>query len=193
MLIRCASWSLPILVCLLLSGNPSSAQDLALTRDCEVGFQRIIQSAQNGELGDDVTNANVGVSPHRVEIELVRRNGSNKVLLLTRRTSTQALSRYFDIELGEHATASDAARVGRVLDQAFQEDPFEVAFDFFGALAMSDFPTLTEAWQYGGWTRVLRVAEGRLAAPVGLRSTVAVIVLVATALLASLVLLSRSG
>jgi len=189
MLIRWPACLTSVLVALILWSIPAPAQDLVLTKDCEFGFQRLIRSAQNGELGDDVTNANVGAWPNKARIELVRTNGANKLLFLTRKHSPQVFSGYFDIELGEGATESDAARVGKVLDNAFQEDPFEVTFDFFGAGTNSQFPTLTEAWRYGGWTRVLRTVEGRLTAPVGVRHAAAVVTALAIATLASLILL----
>jgi hypothetical protein len=181
--------STSVFVALLLLSIPAPAQNLALTKDSEFGFQRLIRSAQNGELGDDVTNVNVGVSPHRVQIELVRANGVNKLLFLKRKSSTQGPSRYFDIELGDAATASDAARVGTILDEAFEEDPFEVAIGPFGGQPTSHFPTLMQAWKDGGWTRVLWALEGQLTAPVGVRHAAAIVMALAIAVLASLILL----
>jgi len=178
-----------ILVALLLWCIPAPAQDLVLTKDSEPGFWRLIDAAQAGRLGDEITNANVGASFDKVRIELVRKSGVNPVLYLTRKRSTQAPSRYFDIELGAGATAGDAARVGTVLDEAFHEDPFEVSYDFFGARSSASFPTFAAAWKYGGWRRALRFLEARLTTPVGLGYTIGVILAAATALLASLVLL----
>ncbi len=178
-----------ILVSLLLWSIPASGQDPVLTTDSEPGFWHLIDAAQAGQLGDDVINANVGVSFDTVRIELVHESGTNPILFLTRKRSTQPLSRYFDIEIGPGATASDAARVGKVLDEAFHDDPFEVSSGFFGARSTESFPGIAEAWKYGGWRRPLRVLEGRLTTPVGVGYTVAVIVASASALLASLILL----
>ena len=179
----------PVLFTLLLWSVPAPGQDSALTRDSEFGFQRLIRAAQNGALGDDVTNVNVGVSPHRVQIELVRTNAANKLLFLKHKSSTQGPSRYFDIELGAAATASDATRVGRILDEIFQEDPFEAPFFFRGDHMLSHSPTLTEAWNDAGWMGALRALEDRLTAPVGVQHAVAVIAMLALAGLASLIVL----
>lgn len=181
-----------ILMLLLLWSMPAPAQDLILTKDSEPGFWRLIDAAQVGQFGDNVINANVGVSFGNVRIELVRKSGANPILFLTRKRSTQPLSRYFDIEIGPGATASDAARLGKVLDEAFQDDPFEPSFDFFGGRTSAAFPSLAKAWKYGGWSRALGVLEGRLTAPVGVGYTIAVILASASALLASLVLLWAS-
>ena len=183
------AYMMAILVSLVLWGIPAPAQDLVLTKDSEPGFWRLIDAAQAGQLGDDVSNANVGALFDKVRIELVRKSGAPALLYLTRKRSTQPLSRYFDIEIGAGATAADAARVGTALDEAFHADPFAVSFDFFGARSGESFPTVAAAWKYGGWRRVVGVLEDRLTAPAGVGYTAAVIIASASALLASLMLL----
>ncbi len=164
--------------------------DLALTTNCEAGFRRFIHMAQTGQLGRDVTNANVGILKNHVRVELVRGGTSNKLLLLTPKSGGQTMARYFNIEPGEGATATDVARVGQALDEAFDADPFELAYDFFNAVPAGDpIPRLADAWAYGGWAGVMRTVERRMAALVGPRYTIAVIVGVGASLLASLVLL----
>lgn len=189
MLIDRTRWSVPIFTFLLFCCLPASAQDLALTKESEFGFRRLIHAAQVGELGYDVTNANVFVLKNRVQVELVRTGGANIPLLLTRKASTHSGSRYFDIEPGEGATAGDAARVGKVLDQAFAEDPFEVAWDFLGIYSHEPIPTLAEAWRDGGRKGVQRVAESYLIAAAGTHYTLAVIIVVGIGWFAGLVLL----
>jgi len=184
---------LPMVVPLLLCRLPAPAQDLALTKDSELGFQRLIDAAQNGKLGNDVTNANVAVSSTRVQVELVRTDAPNKLLFLTQKTSAPGLSRYFDIALGEGSTANDAARVAEILDTAFRDDPFEASFDFFGTRGTNHLAPLAEAWTNGGWTRAGRVLAGYITAPAGLGYTVAVIAMVTIAVLASLILLLGSA
>jgi hypothetical protein len=137
-----------------------------------------------------VTEANVAVLKDRVRVEIILVDGTTKALLLTRKDSPQTFSRYFDVVLGEGATASDARRVGKVLDEAFRSDPFVVSLDDVGA-TVTDQPTirLAEAWRYGGWKSVVTVLERRLVAPRGLRATIVVLIAVAIGVLSSLVLL----
>ena len=179
-----------LLASLLLWSIAAPAQDLTLTTDSEPGFWRLIDAAQAGQLGDEVTNANVGAcfrqGAHRAGPQGRARA---RCLHVTRKRSAQPLSRFFDIERGAGATADDAARVGKVLDAAFHDDPFVVSFDFFGAGGGASFPSLAEAWKYGGWKRALRVLESRLTTPAGVRYTIAVILASASAVLASLILL----
>ena len=182
-------WRAPILTLLLLCCQPVSAQDLALTTESEFEFQRLIHSAQTGALGDDVTNANVFVLKNRVRVELVRTGGASKTLLLRHKASAQSWCRYFDIEPGEGATPADAARLGKVLDAAFAEDPFHVAWDFFGVYAHEPIPSLAQAWRDGGRKGVQRVLESYLIAATGVGYAIAVISAVAVGLSASLVLL----
>ena len=168
-------------------------RDLALTKDSEVAFERFIHMAQTGQMGHDVTNANVGILKNHVRVELVRAGAPVKLLLLTPKDSTQTASRYFHIEAGEGATASDVARVGRALDEVFAEDPFQLAYDFFNAApGGAPIPSLADAWVYGGWTGVLHGLGRRMAALAGIPYTVAVIVALTTALACSLVLLCGS-
>jgi hypothetical protein len=178
-----------VLVAFVLGSVPARAQDVALTPASELGFRRFMRAAESGELGSDVTGANVGIAPHRVQVELVRPGQANKLLFLTHKSSKPGPARYFDIELGQAATASDAARVARILDAAFEEDPFEVVVGFVGAHAPSHFPTLTEAWKEGGWAEVLWALDGRLTAPVGVTDAAVVAAALAVAVLASLILL----
>jgi hypothetical protein len=167
--------------------------DLTLSTSCEAGFQQFIHMAQTGQLGDDVTNANVGIFKNHARVELVRAGAPSKRLLLTPRDSTQTITRYFSIVPGEGATASDVARVAKALDEAFKEDPFQLAYDFFNALPRGDpIPNFTDAWTYGGWRGVLRVVERRMVALAGVRYTIAVIVVLTAALVASVFLLWSS-
>jgi hypothetical protein len=165
-------------------------RDLALTKTCEVGFQRFIQMAQAGMLGSDVTNANVGVFKNHARVELVRSQAPNILLQLTPKQSTATNSRYFTIEPGEGATASDVVRVARALDEAFSEDPFELAYDFFNASRSGDpIPGLGAAWVTDGSRGVLRALSRQVAALVSLTYTIAVLAALAMALVASLLLL----
>lgn len=174
----------------LLWSTLSSAQDLALTTQSEAGFRRFMQMAKAGKLGADVADANVGVFQSYARVELLG-VGVSKTLRLTRRSAGQGFSRYFDVvvEDGGGATPADVERVGRALDEAFTEDPFVVAVDFFGA-APGD-PTLSygEAWDNGGWQGVLRAGERHLSALASFPYTVAVIVVAAVACLAGVLLL----
>jgi hypothetical protein len=168
-------------------------RDVALTKDSEVGFERFLHMAQTGQLGEDVQNANVGVFKNYARLELVGGDAPKKVFLLTPKSSTTTGSRYFNIEPGEGATSGDVARVAQALDAAFGEDPFQLAYDFFNAPPGGDpIPRLVDAWRSGGWRGVVRGLERRMAALAGLRYTVAVIVALAAALLASLWLLWAS-
>lgn len=174
----------------LLWNVSASAQDLMLPKDSEVGFRGLMHMAQTGQLGDDVTNANIGVSKTSVRIELVRAGAPNKLFFLTPKGSAQTTSRYFNIEPGEGASASDVARIGKVLDEVFGADPFQLPPGFFetppGGAAI---PGLVAAWGDGGWRGVVLVLQRRMVALASLRYTIAVIVALAAALLASLLLL----
>lgn len=166
-------------------------RDLALTEDSATAFERFIQMAQRGQLGDEVVNANVGILKNHVRVELVPAPGAQrKLFLLTPKDSTQTLCRYFNIDPGDGATASDAARLGAALDAAFADDPFRLAYDFFNAVPGGDpLPSLAAAWHNSGWKGVLRGLVRRTVALAGLPYTVAVIGALAAALLASLWLL----
>ena len=164
--------------------------DLALTTNCEAGFRRFMHMAQTGQIGADVTNANIGVMKNHVRLELVRTGAPNKLLLLTPKSSAHSPARYFNIEPGPGVTADDVARVARGLDQAFGEDPFQLTYDFFSAVPGGDpIPRLIDAWTSDGWKGVMRALERRMAALAGLRYTMGVIVALGTALLASLFVL----
>src|SRR5262245_3256008 len=115
-------------VVLLLAAVSVWAQESILTKNSESGFRRFIEATQRGELGEDVSNANIAVAKSRVELELVRPGQASKRLTLAAKDHTQDLSRYFRIDPGEGATAADAAQVGKLLDRTFATDPFE---DYF--------------------------------------------------------------
>jgi hypothetical protein len=179
-----------IVVSLLLCSTRASAQDLALTKDAAFAFQRIIRWAETGRFGDDVVAGNVEIAKDKVQVELVGRHGMKKFLRLSRKQTRQGLSRYFDIEPGEGATASDARRLGTALDEAFGErDPFVAAVDFIGTTTGSPIPGVAQAWKEGGWRNVLRVLEWRLVVPTGRWYTTAVLIALVVTLLAGLVLL----
>ena len=187
--------SLVRLICtasFLLSGllwNASAvAQDLALTKDCEDGFQRFIHMAQSGQLGEDVTNANVGIVGNRVRVELVRTGAPIKLLLLTPKSSPHTICRYFDVAPGDGATARDVGRVGAALDEVFGADPFRLP-GLEESLGGDPIPSLAGAWAYGTWRGVLRVVERRMMVLASLTYTAGVIVVLALACLASLALL----
>jgi len=166
----------------------AAAQDLSLTRDCEVGFRQFISLAEAGRLGTDVSDANVAIADNQVRVELLRAGAPNKLLFLTRKRSPESRSRYFDIALGEGATADDLDRVGKALDEVFSSDPFQI----IGLEASPDgepIPSLIEAWGHDGWRGVARAYERQTMVLASVRYTVAVIVLVALALLVSLALL----
>jgi hypothetical protein len=184
-----------LLALFLLALQPCAAcaagQGVGLTRDSEDGFRRLIHMAESGQLGDDVTTANVGVEGHQVRIELVRTGAPSKVLVLTKKTSNQEVCRYFDIVPAAGATAGDVERVGKVLDAIFPEDPFQVP-GLEESRAQDPIPELGEAWTYGGWRGVLGVLERRMASLASVRYTCAVIGVLALATLASLALLWAS-
>lgn len=181
---------------ILLSGRwgnaSAAAQDLVLTERCEDGFRRLIHMAQTGQLGSDVTNANVGILNNQVRVELVRAGAANKLLVLTLKSSPHTISRYFDVAPGEGATASDVVRVGKALDEVFVEDPFQV-LGLEETLSGTRIPSFTEAWAYGGWREVLRVFERRMMVIASVRYTITVIAALAAGLVASLSLLWGSA
>jgi hypothetical protein len=180
------------IVALLLAGAlwsaPGQAQDLALTADCEDGFQRFIHMAEQGQLGADVSEANVGVFKTWARVELVRRGAPTKVLLLTPKATPQVASRYFDIAPGDGADAADVRRVGRALDEVFTSDPFHLP-GLEEVVPGSPIAGVTDAWRYGGWRGVLRVLEQRMMVLVSLQYTVAVIAALMVGSLLSLLLL----
>ena len=161
-------------------------QDLAISReDCEPGFRRFMRLAEDGQLGPDVINANVGVGDGPIRVELVRAGRAPIVLFLTPKHSAHAISRYFDIEPGENAAAADVARVGKALDECFWEDPYRISGDeVFGPI-----PGIGEAWAHGGPHGVMRALERRMMVLASLRYTIVVIVGLTIALLANLILL----
>ena len=164
------------------------AQDMVLTKSCEAGFRRFIGLAEGGALGDDVTTANVAALGDHARVELVRKQGPVKVLVLKPKRTPHSIARYFDIEAGVNANADDVARVGGALDQAFAEDPFGI-LGLEAPATTGSVPGIGEAWAYGGWTAVLDALERRMMILAGLRYTVGVIVALGLGTLASLVLL----
>ena len=84
----------------------AAAQDLSLTRDCEVGFRQFISLAEAGRLGTDVSDANVAIADNQVRVELVRAGAPNKLLFLTRKRSPEP-------EQKSALRAAAAPRVGR--------------------------------------------------------------------------------
>ena len=173
----------------LLSKVPAAGQDdLTLTTACEAGFRRFIQLAQSGRLGDDVSNANVGVIGNQVRVELVRSEAPATVFLLTPKRTTQAVSRYFEVVPSGGATAEDVARVGRVLDEVFPTDPFQIT-GFEGSPTGDVVPGLVAAWSTDGWRAALRVLERRMVVLASLAYTVGVIVVLALASLAGIALM----
>lgn len=189
---RTARSALVLFVPLGLSGfiqvARAPAQDLVLDMERGAGFQCLLAMAQSGRLGDDVTNANVGVNGDRVRIELVRGGAPVKVLLLRPKRSGETAFRYFEVEPAENSAASDAALVGRALDECFAEDPFEI----LGVEAPADGgagPGLLAAWSHGDWRAARRAIEGRMMVLASLQYTIAVIVVLAVGFAASLALL----
>jgi len=180
----------PVVLAYALWAAGALAQDYALTKSSEVGFRRLIHLAQTGRFGADVTNANVSVLKDHVRVELVLAGGGTRVLLLRHKDAPQKLSRLFNIDLGEGATAEDAGRVGQALDESFAADPFVVAFDFFGYGAGSNpLPGLAQAWEAGGFGSAVVVLEGRFISPRSKGSTVAVLIALGGGVLACLILL----
>jgi hypothetical protein len=167
---------------------PLAAQGQALTKDCEPGFQRFIDMAAAGQLGEDVIDANVGVMHDHVRIELVRKGVPSKVLRLTLKRSRHAISRYFDITPEEGADENDVRRVGEALDRVFSQDPFRLAGieAFPGDMPATSF---IEAWSYRGWKGIQQAVEQRMMTLITLPYAVAVIVLLGLALLAGTLLL----
>jgi hypothetical protein len=170
----------------LLWTATASAQSLGLTTDAEVGFRRVIRMAQTGQLGDDVTNANVAIAHDHVRLELVRAAGGRQMFLLTRAADTTA--GYFAVAPGAGAGAGDAARVGSALRAAFRHDPFQVV-GLEESYAGAPIPGLVDAWSDGGWRGVVRACERWLMVPASLGYTIGVIAVLALATLASLAVL----
>lgn len=165
-----------------------TGQDLSLTTDCEGGFREFIHLAEAGGVGSDVKNANIDIAGDKVRVELVRVGAPNKLLFLTRKRSREAHSRYFDIALGNNATASDLETVGKALDRVFHADPFHIV----GVEASPDgepIPGLMQAWEHDGWRGVVHACERRMMILASLEYTVGVIVVVGLGLLTSLAVL----
>jgi hypothetical protein len=185
---RIAAFLLPAL---LMGIAPAAAQDLMLTEACEDGFRKLIQMAQQGRLGDDVTNANVGVEKIRVRVELLRTGAPSKVIWLAPRRSEQALARFFDITAGEGASQDDLVRVGRALDEIFPADPFVVS-GFEASPGGEAIPGFAQAWTSDGWRGIVRVFERRMMAFASVEYTATLLVVLAIGVAASLVLLRGS-
>lgn len=166
---------------------------LMLTRYSELGFLRLMHMARHGQLGGDVVNANVGIVKDSVRLELVVRGVANRVLLLMPAGPDDRASRYFHIEPQQGASAEDVARVGRALDEAFGDNPFQIAPGFFNVVPGRErMPDLAEVWEYAGWRGVLLVGERRIAEVASLPYTVTVILVLVGAVAASLFLLWAS-
>jgi hypothetical protein len=167
---------------------PATAQELTLTTDSEANFRRFIHMAQTGQLGADVTNANIAMDGARVRLELVRHDAPSKVFVLEPRRTHPGHSRFFEITLAERATSDDLERVGRALDQCFQADPFQFA-GLEESLAEEPMQGFGAAWTYGGWRGVARAFERRMMSLASLEYTVAVMVVLVAGFAASLALL----
>jgi len=170
----------------------ANGQNLILTKNSEAAFQAFINGALTGRLGDGIVNANVSVAVTKADIDLVRADGTHALLHLTLRKSASAPSRYFEIEFGDGATVAEAAQTGRLLDQVFQSDPFELTFNFLDREVDASFPTVIDAWRFGGLMRAFRVLSGRMTLAVGLHYALFAIVISAGSLLASVVILWTS-
>jgi hypothetical protein len=144
--------------------------------------------AQQGRLGDDVTNANVGVEKTRVRVELLRTGAPSKMIWLAPKRSEQALARFFDITAGEGASEDDLVRVGRALDEIFPADPFVIA-GFEASPGGEAIPGFIEAWTSDGWRGIVRVFERRMMAFASVEYTTGVLVVLAIGVVTTLALL----
>jgi hypothetical protein len=169
-------------------GGLAAAQDLVLNKDCAQAFERFIQMAQSGGLGDGISNANVGVFATHARVELLRPGKPTAVLVLRPKRSPHMISRYFDVEPQAHAGGGDLERVGRALDQVFREDPFQIP-GTQESIARGPLPGPVEAWTYGGWRGVLRMLERRMMSLASLRYVVAIAGALVLGVCACLVLL----
>ena len=167
----------------------AAAQDLTLGADSEDGFRRLMRMAQTGQLGDEVVNANIAIAHDRVHVELVGPGGDSKHLTVTR--SPLRGAGFFAVTAGDGASASDAERVSRALDAAFDRDPFRVA-GLEETAGDTVVPGLADAWRDDGWRGLARVGERRMMANAGRAYTVGVIVLLAAGLSVSVILLLGS-
>ncbi|HVM97892.1 MAG TPA: hypothetical protein VMT89_15970 [Candidatus Acidoferrales bacterium] len=179
-----------IILVIGLWGERARAQDLSLTEDSEAGFGRLIHTAQSGGLGADVVNANIFIAKDHVDVELLCGTPPIRHLVLRPARAKPAASRYFEIETGEGARAEDATRLALVLDQIFQEDPFQSTAGLFESPAAGDFiPRLLEAWSEGGGVAAFHVLARQMTALASLSYTLFVIAGSTAGLLWSLALL----
>ena len=111
---------------------------------------------------------------------------SAQVFRLTRAVDTSG--GYFDVAPGESADAGAARRVASALQVAFRENPYQVV-GLEESYASGPIPGLIEAWADGGWRGVAGAYERRLMVPASRGYTIAVIVGLTVATLASLALL----
>jgi hypothetical protein len=162
--------------------------DLTLTKDCEQGFRRFVEMAQNGRFGSDVEDVNVGISAKQVQIELVRRDAPSKHFLLSAKRSTHSISRYFDVVPGEGSTVADAEQIGRALDEVFLESPFVLPAISRPRNAAPASGT-AGTWSSDSWMGLLHGAAWRMMGPASLEYTVGIIVALVLGLLATLVFL----
>lgn len=164
--------------------------EVTLPADSEEGFRRFIAMAQAGELGEDVTNANVNVYMNHARIELVRAGGPPKRLLLTPKSTATTESRYFDLWSDEMLTGEELRRVAAALDHAFDGAPFHSTYGFFNAQpGDAPIPSLTTAWTYSGWPGIVRTLQRRMVALASLTYTGAVIAALVVAISVSVAVL----
>jgi len=168
-----------------------AATDLVLTTGSDLGFRRLIQMAQQGELGEAVHNANISIDKKRVRVELLG-DGPAKNLWLSHKSTPQDLSRYFHVEPGDGATVDDVHRLSVALDAVFTQDPFGVSIDAVGSSLGGPAPSWGEVWAGGGLLGMVKELERRLTSLASLSYTVALIVVLAGGLAVSLVVLSTA-
>ncbi len=168
------------LTVLLGSGSPALCQEVALQPDSEAGFRRLMAMSQGGELGSDVSNANIGIRKDgSVAIELVRRGQPNLRFVLQPRRGGESPSRYFDIR-GESEEAADrTGALAEALDRCFSGNPFTVAV--IEQPPGATMPGWLDAWRADGLAGLARAAELRMTALRSLGYTIGL-----TALLAAL-------
>jgi hypothetical protein len=167
--------------------SDTSTSELVLTNESEEGFKAFRERVRHGELRSDLHEATIGISRNSVQLELSGKRGQRLALRLSPLRSAAGLSRYFDVEPLENATASDCARVGKLLDEVFATNPFR-------DLSLRDHAAPEDAHRASTDrarppARYVVEAHGHLGRPASFRYTVAVIVVTALGLLASIVIL----
>jgi hypothetical protein len=81
-----------------------------------------MRAAQEGRLGAAVASANVSVERDRARIELTGKGAESISGFVEPKRSARSMSRHFEIRFVDPTVA---LRVAKVLDDCFQEDPFE--------------------------------------------------------------------